>query len=652
MNFFEQQQRARRRTWLLAALFVLAVSVTVLLANAVVLGVVTFYAAGGLTSLSPVAWARAHPQAALWTSAATLAFIAVASLARMRALRRGGGALVRALGGTFVHSGADDPRRRQLRNVVQEMAIAAGVPVPEVYVLEEEQGINAFAAGFAPGDAAIAVTRGTLEYLDRDELQGVIAHEFSHILNGDMRLNMRLLGVLNGIQVIGQAGRGVLRSFWHRSYRRKRRGSQAAGVMLFAAIALVAIGWLGTLFGTMIRAAVSRQREFLADAAAVQFTRNPAGIAGALKKIAASPLRAVLQTADAEELGHMLIADGRKLFRSMFATHPPLLERIRSIERRFDPAELERVKLVPVPGARVPGAREKGNGRTLPLSPALVVASVGELSADALADAARREAELPAALVRAARSTAYAPSLVLALVLSKDAGERAAQIDRAGARLPHGLCAHLAAFHSLAASLAPERRMPLIALAFPALRQRPRAELVRYLAMIDELVRADGRYDVLDYALVRFLRVQLGDAAAPGRAHRQVRLGSLKAEARVLLAVLASAGGRGEAAARTAYQAGMNRLFGKSVPPFALERPWVAALDRALGRLDALAPRAKQALVEALVLVIRHDRRISLGETELLRAVCASLHCPLPPLDLRVESAGKADDGSASARAP
>jgi Zn-dependent protease with chaperone function len=632
VNFFAHQNRARRRTWLLALLFSLAVAATVLLANLVVLALVAFYASDAGASLAPLAWARAHPGAAASTTAGTLGFVLGASLLRMAALRRGGGVVVRALGGRYVDSGVDTARERQLRNVVEEMAIAAGLPVPALYVLDAEPGINAFAAGYTPSDAAIAVTRGTLEYLTRDELQGVVAHEFSHILNGDMRLNTRLLGVLHGLLVVGASGRALLRGLAHgRAASRRRGGGQYALVAILAGLALVVIGYVGTLFGLAIRAAVARERELLADAAAVQFTRNPRGIAGALKKIAVSPLRAVLQSPDAEEIGHMLIADGRKLFQALFATHPPLLARIRAIEPGFDPAELGRIKLEPVaaPAAAAAGAPAAGASA---LSPALLVASVGQLSAGALDLAARREAELPPVLVRAARAPAHAPALVLALALGRDPGVRAAQIERVRARLPQDVHVHLEAFHALVAPLDPVHRLPLVEIAFPALRRRTPAELDALLGALDALVRADGRFDVLDYALLRLLRVQLRDARAPARPRLPVGLKRVREDARVLLAVLAAAGGRGETAAEAAYRAGMRALYAAPPPARALPRPWAAALDRALTRLDALRPPAKEALVAALARVVQHDRRITLGEIELLRAVCASLHCPLPAL--------------------
>lgn len=648
MNFFEHQQRARQRTWLLAFLFALAAGLTVVLANAVVLAVVALSSADFYLMPSVRQWMGAHPAIFIWTSIGTLGAIGAASMYRMASLS-GGGSVAGALGGVPVEGDPADPRRRQLQNVVEEMAIAAGLPAPAVYVLEQEPGINAFAAGFSPSDAAIAVTRGTLEFLTRDELQGVVAHEFSHILNGDMRLNTRLLGVLYGILFIGLAGRTIVRGLAYARGSSRRGGAHVIALVFVSGFALIVIGYFGTFLGAMIRAAVSRQRELLADASAVQFTRNPHGIAGTLKKIAVSPLRTVLQTVDSEEIGHMLIADGRKMFAGFFATHPPIIERIKAIDRRFDPAELERIKLNPV-GITVPTAVPKaGAAPSLPISPALVIAAVGSLSDVQLEAAARREAEIPEALVRAAHSRTHAPGLVLALVLSKNAGERARQIDRMRSRLPETLFPHVEAFVSMAAPLDPAHRLPLIEIAFPALRQRSPEELRRLVTVIDELCRADGRYDVLDYALVRRLRVQLGEAAEPRAvAPPAARLHALRDEARILFSVVAHAGSRDRHAAQRAYAEGMQHLFGTPAPPYAPPEPWIASLDRSLTRLDALAPAAKESLIEALAMAILHDRRVTLGEVELLRAICASLHCPLPPLPLTAARA----DGAEKAGAP
>jgi Zn-dependent protease with chaperone function len=258
----------------------------------------------------------------------TLLVIGLSSLFKTWKLRSGGGEVARELGATLVESDPLDPLRRRLRNVVEEIALASGVPVPEIYVLERESGINAFAAGFTPADAAIAVTRGTLEQLSREELQGVIAHEFSHILNGDMRINIRLMGALFGILLLALIGRRVI---MHTRHFGRSRGKGVAAVMLIA-IGLMAVGYVGLFFGRWIKAAISRQREYLADASAVQFTRAPDGIGGALKKIALYSEGSYLAQ-DTEEISHMLFGDGQKM--RLFSTHPHLLDRIQRIEPRF-----------------------------------------------------------------------------------------------------------------------------------------------------------------------------------------------------------------------------------------------------------------------------------------------------------------------------
>ena len=325
MNFFEHQARARRQTRWLIFLFILAVLAIMISVDLVLLiayGMtnaeqesMNFFTAEGLAANASLLAGGAF---------GSLSIIGIASLFRSAGLRSGGGKVARELGGTLVESDTRDPRRRRLRNVVEEIALASGVPVPEIYVLEQESGINAFAAGYSPDDAVVAVTRGTLEKLNRDELQGVIAHEFSHILNGDMRLNIRLMGALFGILMLALIGRRIL---IHSHFARGSRDKNGAPIILIA-IGVMIIGYVGMFFGRWIKSAISRQREYLADSSAVQFTRNPDGIGGALKKIAVYSDGSYLD-ADTEEIGHMLFGSGSKMM--MFSTHPPTDERVKRL---------------------------------------------------------------------------------------------------------------------------------------------------------------------------------------------------------------------------------------------------------------------------------------------------------------------------------
>ncbi|HEV2089039.1 MAG TPA: M48 family metallopeptidase, partial [Cryptosporangiaceae bacterium] len=323
MNFFERQRQVRRLSWRLVFLFAVAVVGIVLTVDLAVV-----FALGGFDR--PI---RQTVGVMLLTSLATGAGIGLASLYRTLSLRAGGGKVARDLGGVGVPADTTDPRLRRLRNVVEEIAIASGVPVPEVYVLPDEPGINAFAAGWSPSDAAVAVTRGALERLNRDELQGVIAHEFSHVLNGDMRLNIRLMGLLYGILALAVVGRSLL-------YLGGRRVSRSAAPIFVAALAALFAGYIGFFVGRLIQAAVSRQREYLADASAVQFTRQTAGLAGALKKIAGLPAGSAVRTPKAAEVAHMLFGAGRRLS-GLWSTHPPLLDRIRVLDPGTSAAELD-----------------------------------------------------------------------------------------------------------------------------------------------------------------------------------------------------------------------------------------------------------------------------------------------------------------------
>ena len=655
MNFFEHQQRARQRTTLAVLLFIIATLAIVAATNIVVLGFVAFLSTDPY--LSPAAyasWVGAHPRAILWTSLITFGLVAGASLYRIATLASGGSAVAQSLGGTLIEGGTRDPLRRQLVNVVEETAIAAGVPAPQVYVLESEGGINAFAAGYSTSDAAIAVTRGTLEALTRDELQGVVAHEFSHILNGDMRLNMRLIGVSFGILIIALTGRMILRGLSHSRRSSGKNEGQVLLLGLAAGLTLVIVGYIGVLFTRLIKSAVSRHREFLADASAVQFTRNPHGIAGALKKIAVSPLRATLTSAESEEIGHMLIAERSGLFDALFASHPPILERIRAIEPSFDPAELEKIRLAPMTSGAPPPPPPAplSHAAQLALLPLSVIATIGNPGAVALSTAAQRRNEIPMALQEAAHSPQDALAVVLAVVLSLEKLTRERQLAHLRARIklaPDSL-ARLEALASHGARLEPALRLPLLEIAFPALRQRPPEQLRALIVLVDELLHMDGEVSVLDYALGRLLRVQLNEALTPraGRpAQPALKLYALQSETQTLFAVLARAGHDDEHAAQAAFDAGMRWLLPTSSPDlhnktnaaqygrassFSPPSSWLTALDEALTRLDFLPPSVKQTLIEALVVTVAHDRQVTLGEAELLRVVCASLHCPLPPL--------------------
>jgi Zn-dependent protease with chaperone function len=637
MNFFQRQAGVRRTARLLVVVFVLTV---VAIVAAVGLVVANAFGVAWEPGMAPQEWLRLNAELLIWSTMITLGIIVGASLYKTTLLRAGGGAVARSLGATPVPPDVTDPLRRRLRNVVEEIAIASGVPVPEIYVLEEEGAINAFAAGYTPSDAAVAVTRGALERLDRAELQGVIAHEFSHILNGDMRLNMRLLGTLFGVMAIGLAGRLVLHGLGRGRLRAGRRtDGRAVAAMLALGLTLIVIGYVGVLGGRLIKAAVSRQREYLADASAVQFTRYPAGIAGALKKIAGFQDGSRLRSVDGEQISHMLFAGGISSFATLLSTHPPIVKRIQAIEPGFDPKQLPQSseRVGPGKAAGLAGlAPAEVVGGLAPaefsLAPEAIVQEVGN-PARHFEVAARIHAALPAALLDAAHSPQDAVALYLALLVQVESPWRERQLALVEERLGGETAGTVGSLTPLLARLGAAARLPLLELAFPALKRRPSEQVEALLALTDALIEVDERVSVFEYALSRLARAQLIEASAPGaRGRRPVRLSQRIAELQVLFAVLARVGHPDEREAQRAYEAGLARLLPLERPPYRFPADWTRSLDAALEGLDALHVLSKEDLLTAMTQTILHDGKVTVHEAELLRAICGILHCPLPPL--------------------
>ncbi len=636
MNFFARQDASRRQSRRLVWLFALAVLGVVVAVDLVLLLL--------LGVLSDEGQARSPLPALVAASLFTLGVIGLASMHRIASLRSGGAAVARQLGGTPVPEDTRDPHYRRLRNVVEEIAIASGVPVPQVFVLEEEAGINAFAAGYAPGDAAVAVTRGALDALNRDELQGVVAHEFSHVLNGDMRLNIRLMGVLFGILALGVIGRKILQ------HGRGGRNSKGAAPVLLAALALVVIGYVGLFFGRLIKAGVSRQREFLADASAVQFTRQARGLSGALKKIAGVGRGSRLASRDTEEVAHMLFGDGVG-YSSLFATHPPLLDRIQALEPSFRASMLTdlqaRWTMSPPNGLEEDAAlgfTEAGRRTGLPplppgdatlgVTPPAVVAQVGTPRPDDYLRAGALVQAMPEVLRDAAHERGEAPALLFGLLLAPPGPVRERQVFELAARHDEHLCRQATDYADRLQELPRILHLPLAEMAMPALRKRPRAELEAFMDACYALSHADGRISLFEYCLGRLLRVHVHDALEPVKAGApgRERLARVAAPAISLIAVLARAGHERPDDARRAYLAALARVFPRMDAPYSPPADPLRALDEAWPALDGLDPIGKELLLEGLVAAVSHDGRLRVDEAELLRVVCASLHCPLPPM--------------------
>ncbi|GAB4387214.1 MAG: M48 family metallopeptidase [Phycisphaerales bacterium] len=655
MDFFAHQERARKRTTRLVVLFIIGFLCTfaatyLLVFTAIELMLVANgYADTIEAGANPTGVELWDPMAALLAGGATLLIIGGGTLYKISELRGGGPVIAAHLGGRLLDRGSADLPEKRLLNVVEEMAIASGTPVPPVYVLDREQGINAFAAGFTPDDAVIGITRGAIESLSRDELQGVIAHEFSHILNGDMRLNLRLIGILHGILVLSLIGQLITRAVWYTPRSRSDRGGGAL-YLLALGLGLIVIGSVGSLFGNLIKSAVSRQREYLADASAVQFTRNPAGIAGALKRILGLSIGSRLQSPNAPEASHMFFGQAiYSGFAGLFATHPPLRKRILRIEPDWDgrvetvsPAPLREHKPSRIAGeqptrahamAALAGAAVTDAAPGATLQPARpIVERIGLLEREDVEHARAMLDRLPGVVRLAAEHPFSAQAIIFALLTDGNPVIAEAQLGSIAELAGEALARQTRALLEPVRDGGPELRLVMIDLALPSLRQLSRSQYELFRSLIARMVAADRRTSLFEWCVQRIVLMAL-DAnfglRSPASVHYYslLRLGS---QVQTLLSALARVGQSEDEARRRAFLAGAARLPELSLQDMNEGR--LADLTIAVNELARVAAPHKKKLIEACAAVLSADGRAKAVEAELFRAIASALGVPVPPI--------------------
>ncbi|HHF2969259.1 TPA: M48 family metallopeptidase [Vibrio diabolicus] len=617
MDFFDHQDTARQRTGLLVFLFSLAVVTITGLVSVLSIGI--YYGVTGEhfdqeTALTYV----------LLCFAGVLLVVAISSTVRLSALTSNGGrGVAESIGGKLISSNTLDAKHRQLLNVVEEMAIASGIPVPPVYVMQEERGINAFAAGMSIDDAVIGVTQGALDSFTRDELQGVIAHEFSHILNGDMRLNTRLIGVLFGITCIAHFGHLVLDNTHHTS-RVSRSSSDSdkgfAVIMLIAIICLV-LGWIGTLFGSMIKAAISRQREFLADASAVQFTRNDQGIAGALKKIGSHMAGSSLNTKASDEMSHMMFGQSKLSgFSGLFATHPPLEERIRRIEPGWD-GSFSQSSHRPTTSFENDNVSGFTSGTsTQPEKP--TTAELSEVGQQLLN-------QLPSELVDIAREPYSARFIAFALIFDGSELQR----EMIKSHIPNVSQAQLLPW--LDYDLPLHLRFPLLELSIPALKSLSEGQKNRLCQVLRELSQTDDHYSLAEWCVINLLEKQLLESY--GCTKQIQSLKQLKESVFWLLRELAWVSHSQPEDAQRAFSSALTCLGFNDAELQPANKNW--GLNRAaLELLLQLKPKSRRLFVKACRLAIESDGKVTVAEGELYRVIACFLEVPEPPLTVSVNT--------------
>ncbi len=643
MNFFQAQDNARRNTSRLVFFFVLAILSLIIITNLLVLFIFGYFAAGREMSMEAVL--NQFDWETFWMVGLVVsAVIVIGSLYKIKILSGGGRVVAESLGGSLIPSNTNDHNLRKTLNVVEEMAIASGTPVPPVYLLEQETGINAFAAGFSPSDAVIGVTRGTIEQLNRDELQGVIAHEFSHIINGDMRLNIRLMGILHGILLIGIIGYYILRSVGRSGHRRSSNNGKGAGAILGLAVGLMVIGFAGTFFGNIIKASVSRQREYLADASAVQFTRNRSGLAGALKKIGGSQASSILINPAAPEISHSFFATGvSNSLASLIATHPPLDKRIKKVDPQwggkyyFKQDTTEQVKEKPETLTTQQRAETLVN--TIATGVALGTAvnnlnQAGQPNDRQLGYAQSLIKQIPWPLVDAARDPYGARAIIYSLVLDNDIEIRQKQMLALKEFGDDGIYELTGKILEEVDKMDSKICLPLIDLSLSALREMSLKQFQLFRKNLTSLIKMDSKIDLFEWALQKILIRHLDVAFLTTKPTKTKysQLQKLHKESELLFSVLAYSGNTDTEKANQAFTKATSQAEIKNITLLPKEDISLNQLNNAIDKLNMLKPLLKQKLLNACLVCVSVDGEIIQVEMELMQAISDALECPMPLL--------------------
>ncbi|MDF7823198.1 M48 family metalloprotease [Pontiellaceae bacterium B12227] len=658
MDFFARQDSTRKQTGFLLVYFGLAI----LLTSALVYFVVLF----GMELITP-GWQKSYEKQVASTTLrtglffgtflVTLVVVAFGALLKRSELSGGGPMIASQLGGRPVLPDSQDFYEVRLRNVVEEMAIASGVPVPQIYLLKRERGINAFAAGFRSGDAVVAVTYGTMVGLTRDELQGVVAHEFSHILNGDMQMNLNLVGWLHGLSAISGAGKGILRGLEHVDGR-------GALVLAIVGGGLFAIGSAGSACAGMIKSLISKQREYLADASAVQFTRNPGGLAGALKKIGGLAQGSRLRAARRDEVSHMCFGNG--LRGTLFATHPPLKKRIQWLEPGFN-GRYENVTLkaigktltqtegaprlhdervqgvadiynspVPFPEKRTAGPTPKAPAKPKPLNGHALLESIGQPMQQHEETARTLIASIPVQVREYASSPYGARMLIYFMLLDRNEAVQNKQLALIEQMAEPEVFQTLEKAVPNIGKIDPALRLPIIDLTIPALRFLSVGQYTAFMQVVNALIDADEQVDIFEFALQRVLSHHLGPLFEGNNRSRPANYYSIRglvAETSMLLSVLARKSHEFGVEAASAFLAATELIDEPKAEFVLIDRPectW-EKLDVALEKLNEGSGQVKKQVLAAALACMMHDKEITVEEVELFRAVAVTLDCPVPP---------------------
>jgi Zn-dependent protease with chaperone function len=654
MNFFEEQARARRKTVRLVVLMLLAVASLIVLASLITGLAWTLlqqysasthsYPPQTLLPFNQQFSQNLHSPIPLYAAFGVLVMVLGGGVFKLLTLHGPGCGVAEALGGRRVPASTQILNERKILNVVEEMAIASGNPVPAVYILNES-GINAFAAGTHNRNAVIGISQGAIDLLNREELQGVVAHEFSHIHFGDMRLNIRLIAVLHGILMLSLIGSFLMRSTSHSSDKK-------AGGLFFVGVALWVLGGLGVFFGNIIKSAISRQREYLADASAVQFTRNPDGIANALRKIGGHGAHGLLEADSAEEFTHMYFDSGvAHWLGSLTDTHPPLEDRIKKILPRWDgsmirpkPVDSTTVISTPIVHDPIPFAPSTPAHAMLEVlaAGALItgqqavdqIQHIGNPNHQHLAQAKNVIASFSESIRTATQDPFSARALLFCILLeTQNANVRTQQIEHLQKNCDEPTFLALKNL-MLEFAIAPrEHYLPLVELAIPSIKSLSEPQYQTFKQQMLHMVRLDGQISLLEWCFYRIITANYENKAPQG----QLKVEQVNEDISKILLQLGQHGGTHDIqAAMAAAQTLLPNIQLNATVSIPLT---INDLEKSVKRLEQLRPLEKPKLLKAIIKFIEHDGKITLAEFELVRALADCMGCPLPLFSLNESTA-------------
>ena len=644
MDFFSQQEKAKRYTKVLLLYFVLAISLIVISVNIVIYYFIKFLE---FYPYTPADWFSAG--VVYYISGATCLLIFSGSVFRWLKLKSGGHAVAAMVGAKRIDLNTSDKKQQQLIHVVEEMSIASGVPVPSLYVLDSESGINAFVAGYQPTEAVMVVTAGAINNFTRNEMQGVVAHEYSHILNGDMQINVRLLAMLAGILMISSLGHLLIRGE-SRSYSNKKSGGLVVLGFLF-----LLIGYIGVFFGRLIKAAVSRQREYLADAASVQFTRNPEGIASALNKIREVSAGSYMKSAYAEDMSHMCFAQAfSMLVTNWMATHPPLMERI----KRVDPGYVARIKardlnkkynqknvddsvVKPVAGASVSGDLLPDTVMSFSegvapetISSAELLGTAGKIDEPHIKFAAEIHSAFSDDLMHSIHQIEKARMILLNLILVRmnfDAG-----IQFLSKNISEKELDVIYRFNKEINELENYQRLPLLELLLPTLKQMDASDKVNFLKLCDGFIKSDKRYTLFEFILLSILKKSLSPESGEDIKIKFHSFKEVNIELQLIFSVMAHSSQCEDDVRHASYDKVSQGFFmastGEKLNLLEFKEITPKKMTLAFQRMAQLSPLLKRNVLESCADIAMHDGQLKYAEAELLRAIADLMDCPIPPL--------------------